>query len=516
MEPPDLPEGLTKVVRHPGAGRRPQPGDTVKLKYTGKLEDGSTFDSSDVLGKPMELTIGSRRVVPGFELGVASMRKREVATLTVPPGLAYGAEGAPPKIPGNATLTFEVELLAIDAPGDLFGDGGVVLTTVEPSSECAHPVEGQECVVSYVLRNDAVELARGDRELLQVGARGHLSVLGGPTVQRVLEAMTCGQVCRLEVQPAYVRAPADGAGAAQPAALLCDLTLHSMRELVDCSLDKDTSVLKSLVRPGVDLRECGFGTKVSARVFVEGLCRCLGGKDPAKCACAPKGYCSRDIDFTALHGAFCEMVETAASRMCVGEEARVLCTDPEQFADLSLGIPASERRVRAQIEVLRADFVEPLRSDAEQHEALVRRKELGSRLLQMGRFRLAACHYEAVAEAAGRLDDGMTLARQARSNLAMCLLKLKRWCSCLELCNRLLADTPGNSKLLYRRAVANAQLSEFSAAIADLQQVLALEPESRESQKLLATCQADLKAEGKQCAGLYSRMFSDAPREAVV
>ena len=96
-----------------GTGQEAKVGDLVVVHYTGKLDDGSTFDSSVPRGMPFDFTIGEGRVIAGWEQGVPGMKVGGKRVLVIPPELGYGANGYPPVIPPAATLTFEVELLGI-------------------------------------------------------------------------------------------------------------------------------------------------------------------------------------------------------------------------------------------------------------------------------------------------------------------------------------------------------------------------------------------------------------------
>lgn len=96
-----------------GAGASPSAGKKVTVHYTGWLTNGKRFDSSVVKKKPFSFDIGRRRVIKGWDEGVLSMKVGGVRQLKIPPSLAYGARGAPPRIPPNATLIFEVELLDV-------------------------------------------------------------------------------------------------------------------------------------------------------------------------------------------------------------------------------------------------------------------------------------------------------------------------------------------------------------------------------------------------------------------
>ena len=89
-------------------------GNTVYVLYTGRLMDGTVFDASSQHGNvPINFVLGQGRVIRGWDEGIALMHKGDKAVLYIPSALAYGANGAPPSIPQNAVLRFEVELTEI-------------------------------------------------------------------------------------------------------------------------------------------------------------------------------------------------------------------------------------------------------------------------------------------------------------------------------------------------------------------------------------------------------------------
>lgn len=92
---------------------RSQPGDLISVHYTGKLEDGTVFDSSLTRNRPIQFTLGQGQVIKGWEEGLMEMCIGEKRQLIIPPELGYGKRGAGNVIPPDATLIFDTELISI-------------------------------------------------------------------------------------------------------------------------------------------------------------------------------------------------------------------------------------------------------------------------------------------------------------------------------------------------------------------------------------------------------------------
>jgi len=111
------PSGLKIIDTQPGTGAAPKTGQTCVMHYTGWLYENATkgkkFDSSVDRNEPFEFKIGVGQVIRGWDEGVSTMKVGGKRTLIIPPELGYGARGAGGVIPGNATLIFDVELLAV-------------------------------------------------------------------------------------------------------------------------------------------------------------------------------------------------------------------------------------------------------------------------------------------------------------------------------------------------------------------------------------------------------------------
>lgn len=103
-------------VRTIPAAYQPVVGNIVHVKYTGRLMDGTVFDATSRHGDgntPIDFPLGARKVIRGWDEGIALMRKGEKAELLIPSALAYGNSSPSPAIPPNSVLRFEVELVEV-------------------------------------------------------------------------------------------------------------------------------------------------------------------------------------------------------------------------------------------------------------------------------------------------------------------------------------------------------------------------------------------------------------------
>jgi len=105
--------GLKYIVIISGDGRRAERYRPVRVHYTGWLEDGTLFDSSVLAGEPAEFELGAGQVIPAWDEGVNLMRVGDKWRFIVPPELGYGSRGYPGVIPPDATLIFDIALLAV-------------------------------------------------------------------------------------------------------------------------------------------------------------------------------------------------------------------------------------------------------------------------------------------------------------------------------------------------------------------------------------------------------------------
>nr|MCR5455947.1 FKBP-type peptidyl-prolyl cis-trans isomerase [Bacteroidales bacterium] len=105
--------GLYKIIKKEGTGSETAAGKTVTVHFVGSFIDGREFDNSYTRKEPFTFQLGKGKSIPGFEEGIASMRKGEICRLIIPSTLGYGTRGVRGRIPAFATLIFDVELLDI-------------------------------------------------------------------------------------------------------------------------------------------------------------------------------------------------------------------------------------------------------------------------------------------------------------------------------------------------------------------------------------------------------------------
>jgi peptidylprolyl isomerase len=117
-QPGDAPSELVKQDIVKGTGATANPGDTVTVQYVGvRFRDGQQFDASWDRGQPFVFPLGAGQVIPGWDQGVVGMKVGGRRQLTIPPDLAYGAQGSPPDIAPNETLIFVVDLKKVQKGG---------------------------------------------------------------------------------------------------------------------------------------------------------------------------------------------------------------------------------------------------------------------------------------------------------------------------------------------------------------------------------------------------------------
>ncbi|XP_075859523.1 peptidyl-prolyl cis-trans isomerase FKBP5 isoform X2 [Microcebus murinus] len=192
--------GVLKIVKRVGSSEEmPMIGDKVYVHYKGKLSNGKKFDSSHDRNEPFVFSLGKGQVIKAWDIGVATMKKGEVCHLLCKPEYAYGSAGSLPKIPSNATLFFEIELLDFKGE-DLFEDGGIIRRIKRKGEGYSNPNEGATVEIHlegrcgermFDCRNVVFTVGEGEDHDIPIG------------IDKALEKMQREEQCILYLGPRY-------------------------------------------------------------------------------------------------------------------------------------------------------------------------------------------------------------------------------------------------------------------------------------------------------------------------
>jgi len=496
--PPTLPEGIKKTIlvsANESETRYPSKGDDVRVHYVGTLEsDGSKFDSSRDRNDPFKFKLGVGQVIKGWDLGVATMRKGEKAVFTLPSEYAYGENGSPPKIPGGATLVFEIELLSFGAEVDLFHDGGVIKDIIKKSSMSKKPKLGDEVVFSYNLSStkslDSVHYTIGDATSLAD------LVLPTEVLDAFLMDMKQGEACSINVKdPKYSvdgTIPVEG-----------EITLIEVRSVDDCSMDYGSKIVfKKTVKKG-ETFDCPneFSTCKAEIIIKE--------KKSGKAI-----FQKTIVDVVPGTGKHSEALESALIRIVPNEEVQVTAVSDDAWIDPSLKLSCL-KSADTVMDLKLISFTKAEDSWSLSPEAKTARlsqlKDAGSEIFKSGRIRYALTRYVAGARMYEHektpTEEAKSILKLVHLNEAMCNLKLEQFAKVETACSKVLKEEPENVKALYRRAQALFKLGEFDRAMADAKRGLEIEPSNSDLRQLYSSIRDEVKKNNDQMKGLYSKMM---------
>lgn len=500
--PNDLPDGIKKEILTEAPQdnwKKPKPGDEVEVHYVGTLEsDGSEFDSSRGRGDPFKFMLGKGQVIKGWDLGVATMKQGELAKFTLAPEFAYGESGSPPKIPANATLIFEVELLSWVSKDDLFGDGGVIKDEIQEGSGWKKPKEGDEVKLSLKAMSkdgSVIEEKQGIDYVIGSESLGQLQ----KTVDKALTEMKKGGEAKLTCTKDYAYAD-------KPDGALIELKLEELYEFTDASFLKDKSLMKKQVVEGEGYDKPKDASKVTLKVdsAVDGAGQPLAG------------FTAKTLEFVSGNGDVSDAIECVSVEMKKGERAIVTCCPPPaSIPEVGLSAVGADKVV---LTMSLEDFEKGkdtwTMSEEEKLEFGSGRKDVGSNLFRQGRIHLALQRYKKVIDLFSYIDNykeenkqkAKDLKRTCELNSAACQLKLQQFPEAKASCDTVLKEDSQNLKALLRRGQAQYRLKNFMDSIADLKRVIEMEPSSKEARALLKDAQAGQKEEDKRSKGLFAKM----------
>ncbi|XP_062997034.1 peptidyl-prolyl cis-trans isomerase FKBP5 [Elgaria multicarinata webbii] len=197
---PNKDRGVLKIVKRTGnKDESPMIGDKVYVHYKGKLANGKKFDSSRDRNEPFIFSLGKGQVIKAWDIGVATMKRGEICHLLCKPEYAYGSAGSVPKIPSNATLFFEIELLDFKGE-DLFENGGIIRRIKQKGEGYSNPNEGAAVQIHlkgfcdgrmFDCRDVAFTVGEGEDHDIPIG------------IDKALEKMQRGEHCILHIGAQY-------------------------------------------------------------------------------------------------------------------------------------------------------------------------------------------------------------------------------------------------------------------------------------------------------------------------
>ncbi|KAM8717661.1 hypothetical protein ACLKA7_004370 [Drosophila subpalustris] len=221
--------GVLKEILKEGTGvDTPSSGCKVSLHYTGRLVDGTEFDSSVGRNEPFEFELGKGLVIKAFDMGVATMKLGERCFLTCAPNYAYGAAGSPPSIPPDSTLIFELEMLGWKGE-DLSPnqDGSIQRTILEKSDKKRTPSDGAFVKAHITGSFDGNVFEEREVEF-DYGEGSAIGIVEG--LETALQKMNVGETSKIKIQPKY----AFGTKGNDTFKIPSNATIEYIVKLIDC------------------------------------------------------------------------------------------------------------------------------------------------------------------------------------------------------------------------------------------------------------------------------------------
>mmetsp|Transcript_21300 Transcript_21300/g.30944 ORF Transcript_21300/g.30944 Transcript_21300/m.30944 type:complete len:526 (-) Transcript_21300:439-2016(-) len=504
--------GVIKEILQPGRGtERPEKGDEIIMHYVGKLQDGSIVDSSRTRGQAFKFKLGKGSVIRGWDLVTRTLAKGEKALVTLGPEYAYGQTGSPPRIPPNATLTFEMELENWISAKDLFGDGAVMKAGETEGGGWERPGMFSEVTCKIVAKRlePSPEKVLFDGEKVFSVGTGTAHKAWDKIVQDMKKDGSVSLIC---TSP-YVSGPGVDFVPADVTKVQYDITLLHWLKVEDVSGDR--GVMKKILREGDGWETPNEGAFVSVNIEYRVVTEGVAGDVVIK---------HEPFIFTVIDGAVAEGIDVAVQKMKLNELAIVYLKAPYAFGSCPNMCPPRIKAtddLEVKIELLSFDRSKDSWSLSvdEKKKQIIARKAKGNQLFKVGRLKLAMRHYEIgtslfeyrtaeLSPEVAREVNELTMA--CHLNLAACYKKQNDMEKVLVHTKKAIDIEPTNVKALYRRGCAYLELDNFFKAERDFKRALEIQPENSEVKRKLAELSRIIAKQDEADRRRYSNMFAKA------
>lgn len=515
---------VKEIIRHGQQGwQKPEPGDDVQMHYRGTLLDGTEFDSSYSRDAPFTFKLGDGKVIKGWDVVAKTMCKGEKAKVTLKPEYAYGAAGSPPKIPANATLVFEMELLSWTSMRDVFGDGRVIKSEIAAGEGWERPGKLAEVTID-------IEAVAMDADGKVEGKKFHSGettfTLGSAqmpeAVEKVVPDMKKNAVLRLMCQPPHISGPGVDYVPADTPCVRFEIKLKSWRKIED--LLSDGTVVKKVMTEGEGWERPGEGATatVTLKYFLPDTSSKLVVPPPASKVLDIQ----EEFEFKVGDGIVTDGIDRAVQSMKLQEVSMVALAPAQAFESaknlitesLSAGGVTPSSAILVEITLTKIEKSKDVWSMSfeEKVDEMRARKIRGNELFKDGRYSTAKKSYDrAVAffdsptselspELKTKVND---LLVDCHLNLAACLSKMGEVQNVLTHCKKALDIQPANVKALYRQGCAHLDLDDYYNASASLRYALELSPGNSAVVKKLRELKSKRLKQDAADKKLFSNMF---------
>lgn len=515
---------MKEIITHGVQGwQKPENGDDVQMHYRGTLLNGTEFDSSYSRNTPFSFKLGDAKVIKGWDIVGKTMAKGEKAKVTLMPEYAYGKSGSPPKIPENATLIFEMELISWTSKRDVFNDGLVIKSELEAGEGWERPGKLAEVTVAVVASLMEPDGKTAGKEL----HRGEvIFTLGSGQVpeawEKVIPDMKKGAAQALLCRASHTTGPGIDYVPKGTEIVQFKLKLLSWRKIED--IHSDGTLVKKVVKEGDGWERPNDGSDVTitAKYFLPSMESNLLVPPPA----GDSFHSVTEQLFKVGDGDVMDGVDRVVQSMKENESA-IIAVAPIHAYQTAPNLLKSEfvakgvsktSRILIEITLLKFEKSKDVwgMSFEEKIEEMKIRKQKGNDLFKAGRYDTAKKSYDrAVAffdsptsELSPELKTQVNeLLVQCHLNLAMCYEKLGEVQKTMTHCKKALEISPSNVKALYRQGCAFLALDDYYNANSCLKYALQLSPGNLDVRRKLKQLKAKRLEQDESDKRLYSNMF---------